>query len=68
MQEAENFAKLVSKDNVALRKKLFNNALQEFKDEEYHEIKTKEIEGVLNEEFKKGKAFQEKYIVNLKYM
>lgn len=53
LQEAENFAKIVSANNNRLRQKIFENALQEFKDEEYYEIKTKEIECFLNDDYKK---------------
>jgi hypothetical protein len=57
-----------SEDGLSLRKKLFKNALEEFKDEEYQEIKTKEIEGFLNEDYKRRKQDQENYIIRLKYM
>ncbi|CDW77560.1 UNKNOWN [Stylonychia lemnae] len=53
LQEAENVAKMISESNQQLKKKLFDNALREFKDEEFQEIRSREIEYFLNEDYKK---------------
>jgi hypothetical protein len=41
---------------------MFENALEEFKEEEYQEIKTKEIENFLNADYKRRKIEAEKFI------
>lgn len=50
MEDAVNFAEMLSYGKPNLKKKLYQRALQEFRDDEFLEERNRAIEGYLNKD------------------